>query len=68
MERVRETAECGDVERGPVFNPVEHRYPRGCAFTGTGSQRTDRMSLWDVHEQESGFMLTLYISMYVKMC
>lgn len=54
------------MERGPVFNSVERRYPGGCAFTGTGSQRTDRMSLWDVHESESGIMLTLYISLYVK--
>jgi len=67
MDRVRETAERGAVERGAVFNSVEHQYPGGCAFTGTGSQRTDRMPLWDVHEQESGFMLTLYISMNVKM-
>lgn len=49
------------MERGAVFNSAEHRDPGGCAFTGTGSQRTDRMSLWDVHEQQSGILLTLYI-------
>lgn len=54
------------MECGPVFNSVEHWYPGGCAFTGTGSQRTDRMSLWDVHEPESGIILTLYVSLYVK--
>lgn len=67
MDRVRAAAQCGHVERGPVFHSLEHRDAGGCAFTGTGNQRTDRMSLWDLHEQESGmFALDVYYKVHSK--
>lgn len=60
MDGVCAAAECGDVERGPVFHSLVHRDSGGCASAGTGRQRTDRMSLWDLHEQEPG-MLALHV-------
>lgn len=54
MGGVCAAAACGDVERGPVFHSLEHRDSGGCASAGAGRQRTDRMSVWDLHEQEPG--------------
>lgn len=56
MGGVCASAACGDVERGAVLHSLEHRDSGGCASAGAGRQRTDRMSLWGLHEQEPGML------------
>lgn len=52
MGRMWKATECGALECGPVFNSAQYCFTGGFVITGTDTQWTHRMSLWNLFEQE----------------